>query len=104
MIFQNSQISSGQDEGSLHEISIISSHILDVNKIYHHALRREEDEAKNIGGDLEAINVSLESIEKDLQDSKLHIYEIQKYLNAPHLSSCMEGNVLGTMEESHVDS
>ena len=46
-------------------------HPLEVTKIYHHALRREEDEAKRIGSELEATYVSLGSNEKDIQDSNL---------------------------------
>ena len=47
------------------------NHLLEVTKIYHHALIREEDEAEGIGNELEVSNVSLECTQKALQESNL---------------------------------
>ena len=44
------------------------NHLLEVTKIYHHALRREEDEVERIGNELDVAWVSLESTQKDIQE------------------------------------
>ena len=67
-----------------------NNHLLEVTKIYHHALRREEYGVERIGRKLEVAYVSLESTHKDLQESKLQIYQLLKELVVHHLSSCME--------------
>ena len=43
-----------------------SYHFLEVTKIYHHALKREEDKEERIGNKLEVAYVYLESIQKAL--------------------------------------
>ena len=52
---------------------------------------------------MEVAYVSLERTQKDIQESKLYIYQLQKELNVPHLSTFMEINALGMMEEIHVE-
>ena len=44
------------------------NHLLELTKIYHHALRREEDEVEMIASELEDACVSLESTQKDIQE------------------------------------
>ena len=80
------------------------NHVLEVTKIYHHALIRREDEAEMLGNELEVACVYLESTQKDLQEPNLQIYQLQKELDVPHLSSCMEGNAWGMMEELHFEN
>ena len=52
---------------------------------------------------MEATYFSLEIKQKALHESKLYMYKLQNDLNVPHLSSCMEGNLLGMVEELHVE-
>ena len=47
------------------------NHLLEMTNIYHHALRKEEDEVESIGSELEATYGSLESTQRALQESKL---------------------------------
>ena len=52
---------------------------------------------------MEVAYVSLNTTQKDIQESKLKIYQIQKELDVSHLSSCMQRNALGMMEELHAE-
>ena len=79
------------------------NHIFELTNIYHHALIKDEDVAKGFGSELEVAYDSLENTQISLQESKLYTYKLKKDLNVPHLSFCMEGNVLDIMEEYHVD-
>ena len=65
------------------------NNLFEVTKIYHHALKREENEAKILSSELDSTYVSWESTQKALQESKLQIYQIQKVFNVPHLLSYM---------------
>ena len=42
------------------------NNLLEVTKIYHHDLRREEDEVERLGSELEATHVSLKITQKSL--------------------------------------
>ena len=75
------------------------NHLLEMTDIYHHTLRKEEDEAKRIGRKLEAAYGSLEGTQRYLKESNLYTYQLQNDLIMSHLSCCMEGNVLGIVEE-----
>ena len=74
-----------------------------VVDMYHSALKKEEEKSENITTKLEVTNNLLKSTQRSLQDSKLQICQFQKDLKVSHLSCCMEGNVLGIMEGSHVE-
>ena len=52
---------------------------------------------------LEITSELLKRTQRFLQKSKLQICQLQKDLNVSHLSCCMEGNVLGLIEELHVE-
>ena len=70
-----------------------------VAEMYHSALKKEEEESDRISHELEITTNSLESTKTSLQESKLQIYHLRKELKVSHLSRCMEGNVLGIVEE-----
>ena len=74
-----------------------------VDEMYHSALKKEEEKSENITTKLEITNNLLKSTQISLQDSKLQIFQLQKELKVSHFSCCMEGNVLGIMEEPHVE-
>ena len=62
------------------------NHLLELTNIYHHALRKEEDVIEErLGRKLEPAYDSLENTEIALKESKLHISQLQKELNVPHL-------------------
>ena len=52
---------------------------------------------------MDITNELLKSTQRSLQDSKLEIFQLQKEFKVSHHSCCMEGNVLGIMEEPHVE-
>ena len=79
------------------------NNLLEVKKTHHNAIKREEYEEERLGYELKYAYVSLESTQKDIQESKLQLYKLQKELYVPHLSSCMEGNASGIMEEIYVE-
>ena len=52
-------------------------HLLMVAEVYHRALKKEEDESDRLTNELEITNNSLKSTQRSLQESKLHIYQLQ---------------------------
>ena len=78
-------------------------YLLMVSKMYHSALKKEEEKLENITNKLEITSNLLKSTQRSLQDSKLQIFQFQKEIKVSHLSYCMEGSVLGIMEEPHVE-
>ena len=78
-------------------------HLLMVAEMYHCAVKKEEEESKRLTNKLEITNDLLKSTQRSLEESKLQICQLQKELKVSHLSCCMEGNVLGIMEEPHVE-
>ena len=79
-------------------------HLFMVAKMYHNALKKEEEESDRLTHELEIISNSLKRTQKYLQESKLQNYQIQKELRMSHLSCCMEGDVLGIVEEFLVEN
>ena len=86
-------------------MNLLSSrdHLLMMAEMYHSALKKEEEESGRLTHELEITSNSLKSTQISLQESKLQTYQLQKYLGVSHLSCFMEGNVLGIMEETHVE-
>ena len=78
-------------------------HLIMMAEMYHSALKKEEEESERLTNKLEITSELLKSTQRSLQESKLHICQIQKELKVSHLSCCMEGNVLGIMEEYLVE-
>ena len=77
-------------------------YLLMVAEMYHSALKKEEEKSENITNKLEITSNLLKSTQRFLQESKLQICQLQKELKVSRLSCCMEGNILGIMEEPHV--
>ena len=71
--------------------------------MYHSTLEKEEEESERLANKLEITNELLKSTQRFLQESKLQICQLQRELKVSPLSCCMEGNVLGLMEEPHVE-
>ena len=78
-------------------------YLLMVTEMYHCALKKEEEESERLANKLEITSDLLKSTQRFLQESKLHICQIQEYLKVSSLSFCMEGNVLFIMEGPHVE-
>ena len=78
-------------------------HLLMMADMYHIALKKEEEESDMLTHELEITSNSLKSTQRSLQESKLQNYQLQKELRMSHLSCCMEGNVLGIVEEFSVE-
>ena len=77
--------------------------LLMMDEMCHVALKEEEEKLERLISKLEITSNSLNITQRALQDSNLKTYKFQKDLKVPHLSFCMEENVLGIMEESHVE-
>ena len=78
-------------------------HLLMMAEMYHSALKKEEEESGRLTHELEITSNSLKSTQRSIQESKLHTYQLQKELRMSHHSCCMEGNVLGIVEEFSVE-
>ena len=78
-------------------------YLLMVAELYHSALKKEEEKSENMTNKLEITSNLLKRTQISLQESKLQIFQTQKDFKVSPLSCCMEGNVLGIMEEYNLE-
>ena len=85
-------------------------HILMIFEMYHCAFNKETKESERLHSKWEATYDSLKRNQEALQESRLQIDQLQRELNVPHPSSCMENNhmhmvgtTLDVVEEPNVE-
>ena len=78
-------------------------HLLMKDDMYHSALNKEDEESKRLANKLEITSDLMKSTQRFLQELKLNICKLQRDLKVSPLLCFMEGNVLGLMEEPHVE-